>query len=290
LTAILAIGIFMRKSFDAFSKLCYNLRRLTLEVGNIDKLTHFMKRIAIVGLSFVWLFTASSFAKDSSYKDTLSHVPAAELPVRAAELIKNANARSRETVTIGVVKAAVSINPAAAPVIVASIARAVPDMASIAAATAAAAQPKQAVAITKAAAAAAPSKAALIVVAVCRAVPADYKNIAVAAAQAVPGSDKEILTAMAAAFPELKSGIDSLLTSHSGNPPNVSYALTSISPATSQSGPGTTTPSIPAPLARGPAIGPPFIPLSQTPTNVTPGTSGNVPPGTRGGPTDYAQP
>jgi len=187
---------------------------------------------------------------------------------------------------VDVVKTTVAINPAAAPVIVSAIARALPDMAPTAAATAAAAQPRQAAAITKAATSAAPSKAARIVVAVSKVVPNDYRTIATAGSQAAPGSDKEILTALAAAFPELKAGIEHVLATQSGNPPTVSYALTSVSP----------TPIRPAPngsftsLARGPAVGPPFIPLSQTPTNITPGTSGNVPPGSRGGPTDYAQP
>jgi hypothetical protein len=48
-----------------------------------------------------------------------------------------------------------------------------------------------------------------------------------------------------------------------------------------------TTPSLQgAPIARGPAIGPPYQPLTSTPTNVTPGTSGEVPPGGR----NYAAP
>jgi hypothetical protein len=243
-----------------------------------------MKWIGMIGLSFVWLLAADAYAKDSSYKETLSRVPAAELPVKAAELIKDAKPRNRQEVTVDVVKTAVSINPAATTVLVRSICRAVPDMACVAAATAAAAQPNLAVAIAKAATSASPSKAAQIAVAVCQAVPNDYRNISIAVAQAAPRSDKEILNALAASFPELKAGVE-LLTTLSGNPPTVSYALASIHPTTAQS-----TPLFPVSLARGPAVGPPFIPLSQTPTSVTPGTSGNVPPGARGGPTDYAQP
>jgi hypothetical protein len=242
----------------------------------------------IMTLSLVWLVASSSLAKDPSYQDILSHVPAAELPAKAAGLIKDANSSTREAVTRDVVKTAVALNPAAAPVIVSAIARAVPEMAAFAAATAAAAQPRQAPAIAKAAAAAAPSKAGKIAAAVCRVVPNNYRNVAVAVAQAVPGSDKEILNAMATAFPELKAGINSVLAAHTA--PSVSYALASSTPTIEQSPSPAPTGSIPPPLARGPAIGPPYLPLTQTPTNVTPGTSGNVPPGTRGGPTDYAQP
>jgi len=247
-----------------------------------------MKRIAIIGLSFVWLATTSSFAKDSAYKEILTRVPAAELPLKAAELVKDAKPRSREGVTIDVVKTAVILNPAAAPVIASTVARAVPEMAATAAAAAAEAQPKQAAAIAKAVAAAVPSKAGKIVVAVCRAVPNDYRNIAITTAQAVPGSDKQILSAITSAFPELKSGIDHALAAHTGTP-SVSSALASAPPTIDQS-PAPCATLIYQPFPRGPTPGPPFIPISGTPTNITPATSGNVPPGARGGPTDYAQP
>jgi len=249
-----------------------------------------MKRIAIIGLSFVWLATNSSFAKEPGYKEILTRTPAAELPLKAAELVKDAKPRSREGVTINVVKTAVILNPAAAPVIASTVARAVPEMAATAAATAATAQPKQAVAIAKAVAAAVPSKAGKIVVAVCRAVPNDYRNIATATAQAVPGSDKEILSSMATAFPELKSGIDHAFAAHVGSPASVSTALASAPASVDQSPAQTSVGLGSSPFARGPTVGPPFIPISGTPTNITPVTSGNVPPGARGGPTDYAQP
>jgi hypothetical protein len=51
--------------------------------------------------------------------------------------------------------------------------------------------------------------------------------------------------------------------------------------------PATTATAAPVtPLARGPAVGPPYIPLTSTPTNVTSGTSGQVPTGGR----NYAAP
>jgi hypothetical protein len=236
-----------------------------------------MKKIAVMTLSAVWLGTSICPAGDSTYKDLLAKVPAAELPAKSAGLIKDAKARDREVVTRDVVKSAVELNPAAAPLIVSAIAQVVPDMAALAAGVAAAEQPKQAAAIARAAAAVAPAKASKIVVAVCRAVPNDYRNIAVAVAQAVPGSGQEVLKAVAIVRPDLQPGIDRVLVSYGNNLPTVGAVLD----ANLTAGNG-----LPVSLARGPAVGPPYIPLSGTPTNVTPGGSGDVPPGGR----DYAKP
>ncbi len=241
-----------------------------------------MKWIALVSLGLVWLGTSLCPATDSPYKSILSQVPAAELPAKSAGLVKDARARDRESVTRDVVKSAVEINPAAAPLIVSAIARAVPDMAPLAAGVASAQQPKQAAAIARAAAAIAPATADKIVIAVCRAVPNDYRNIAVAVAQAVPGSGSEVLKAVATVMPDLQPGIDRVLASYGNNLPSVGAVLDArLSPGGQGAGD-----SLPISLARGPTIGPPFIPLSGTPTNVTPATSGNVPPGGR----DYAPP
>src|SRR5258706_8065242 len=143
-----------------------------------------MRHITMIALGMICLGAVNLLAKDgqkaSSVIETLSGVPAAELPAKAAQLVKEAKARERETTTINVVKAALAMNPAAAPAIVGAISRAVADMAPVAAGTAAAEQPSQSCAIAKAAAAAAPSQAAKIVVAVCRAVPNEYRCIAIA--------------------------------------------------------------------------------------------------------------
>src|SRR5712671_6672773 len=78
--------------------------------------------------------TFSSFAKDNAKPVSLilSSVPAAELPAKAAQIIKDAKVRDREATTLNVVKVAVGMNPAAAPVIVGAIAREVPTMAPVA--------------------------------------------------------------------------------------------------------------------------------------------------------------
>ncbi|MES1180527.1 MAG: hypothetical protein ABUL66_01550, partial [Verrucomicrobiota bacterium] len=102
----------------------------------------------------------------------LSSATAVEMPGKAAELVKAADAKTIQQTTIDVVKAAIGLNPAAAAIIVGAIAKSSPEMAATAAATAISLLPKQAVALARAAAAAAPEQAGKIVEAVCRVVPA----------------------------------------------------------------------------------------------------------------------
>ncbi len=255
-----------------------------------------MKIIASIVLSVIFLAPGIASAKDAPkanpYGASLAAAPAAELPAKAADLVAHTRARERVAATIEVVKAAVAINPAAAPATVGAIARAVPAVAHIAAGTAAAEQPKQASAIAKAAAAAAPSKAGKIVIAVCRAVPNDYRNIAIAVSQAAPTSGKEIVKAVAAALPELKPCIEKTLAAYSGTVVSVAGTLDQVAimsqttTVASGSKSPTTSPNVPMGLSRGPSVGPPYLPITSTPINVTPGTSGEVPEGGR----NYAQP
>ena len=257
-----------------------------------------MKTIIAVVLSVACLTALNSFGRDASkanpFNETLAAAPAAELPATAADLVLQARSRDRQATTVNVVKSSVAINPAAAPAVVGAIARAVPDMAPLAAGTAAAELPKQAAAIAKAAAAAAPSKAGKIVVAVCRAVPNEYRSIAVAVSEAVPGSGKEILKAVASALPGLKPGIETALAGYSGNVPSVGIALdqaAKASPGTAAASSYAVVPNAvgtgPAsggglgPMVRGPAVGPPYIPLTTTPVSVSATNSGIVPPGGR---------
>ncbi|HWX22743.1 MAG TPA: hypothetical protein VN578_22805 [Candidatus Binatia bacterium] len=252
-----------------------------------------MKRMINIALAmmFVAVSWANDAAKTSALHQTLSQVPAAEMPAKAGELVKAAKARDRGFLTVDVVKTAIAINPVAAPAIVGAISRAVPDMASIAASTAAELQPKLAPEIAKAAAAAAPSKAGKIVVAICRVVPQQYHDIATNVAQAAPGSGQEILRALASLFPELKPGIDQALAGYAGTPPSVVAVLDSArvsanlgAPTAPMNSLGTPTgPPVLGGLAvRGPSIAPPYIVPSGTATNFGPS-------GTRGG-RNYAAP
>jgi len=246
-----------------------------------------MKRIAGIALSVAFLVACHSFGKDASktnpFKQTLAAVPSVELPAKAAACVLQTKPLARPPVTTQVVKAAVGINPVAAPAVVGAIARAVPEMASVAAGVAASAQPKQAAAIAKAAAASAPAKAGPIVLAVCQAVPSAYRDIAVAVSQVVPGAAKEILDAVAAAIPNLRLPIEKTLAAYGGN---VSSVADTLSLAANFLQNSTVSDSSSAGMARGPAVGPPYIPLTTTPITVTSGTSGQVPTGGR----NYAAP
>jgi len=258
-----------------------------------------MNPIVSILLGVAFLAAGSSFGKDApkanAFNEVLAAVPSAELPAKAADLVSHARSHDWYTTTVSVVKSAVGINPVAAPAIVGAIARAVPNMASVAAGTAAELQPKQAAAIAKAAAAAAPSKVGKIVTAVCRAVPNEYRNIAAAVAQAVPGTEREIVRAVAAALPGLKPAIDNTLAGYGGSVVSVTDTLDRAAKAslgsltsvpTALTVPTLLVSAPPLGTTRGPASGPPYHPLTATPTNVTPGTSGQVPTGGR----DYAAP
>ena len=90
-----------------------------------------MRYIASITLLLTFLVACNSFGKDAPkvnpFNATLAAAPAAELPAKAADLVQRAKSRDRYTTTVNVVKAAVGINPAAAPAIVGAIARSVPD-------------------------------------------------------------------------------------------------------------------------------------------------------------------
>jgi hypothetical protein len=250
-----------------------------------------MKYITVIALSVAFLTACPSFATDAPkanpFNATLATVPAAELPAKAADLVLQAKPRARQAATVNVVKSAVGINPAASPAIVGAIARAVPQMAAAAASTAASEQPKQASAIAKAAAAAAPAKAGQIVSAVCRAVPNEYQAIAVAVSQAVPAAGKEIVDAVASALPNLKPSIEKVITGYGGIVASVADTLSQAARISTVADTSSTPTAAGAgSFARGPAVGPPYIPLTTTPTSVTPGTSGPVPTGGR----NYAAP
>jgi hypothetical protein len=242
--------------------------------------------LVVLSACCISTWTLSAAEAPNTFRQSLSQAAPADLPPKAAALVKAAKTRDREDTTIKVITAALEVNPAAAPAIVGAIARMVPDAAATAAGTAAALQPKQAAAIARAAAAAAPSKAAKIVEAVSRAVPTEYRGIALAVGEINSISAKAVVEGLAAAQPAMKPSLESGLAHFGGNPPSVQALLDYQATST------TTTPGSALPasglsgFARGPALGPPYIPLSGTPNNLNPGNSGNVPPGGR----DYARP
>ena len=249
-----------------------------------------MKTIKLLSLAMATTLIAAAeiFAGDTPpanpYFGTLSAVSPAELPAKSAALVAKADAKNRAESTVNVVKAAVGLNPAAAPAIVGTIAQSAPEMASVAAGAAVALVPDQAVAIAHAAAAAAPSEAGKIVEAVCRLVPNQFKAVAEAVAAVAPGTGKAILAGVSKAIPELKEPINKALAVSTSDNPSVSDVMNSVKPIDIAVGnlPQSDGASM-KPLFH---VGPPYIPPPPTPITVSPNPGGTVPIGGR----NYASP
>lgn len=219
----------------------------------------------------------------------LSTATSAELPAKAAGLVSKADSKIRQQTTIDVVKAAVGLNPAAAPVIVGTIAQSTPEMAAMAAGTAAGLVPDQVEAIARAAAAAAPKQAGKIVEAICKVVPSAYKKVALAVAEVVPGAGKEILAGIAVAIPSLKGTINQILIAYKGNStPSVSAALDQVALSEKSDSAKTDVAAIGGmtPLNVTPTFKPPYVPVPGSSINLNPNLGGVVPPGGR----NYAAP
>jgi hypothetical protein len=249
----------------------------------------------LLALTLAVKLVAAETAGNNQFFSKLSSATSAELPAAAAELIKQSDAKDVKATTISVVKAAVGLNPAAAPVIVGSIAQSTPEMSGIAAATAVALLPNQMVAIAQAAAAAAPGEAGLIVEAICRVLPANYRVVAETVANIVPGADKEILAGIVAAIPELQGNINQALAGYNGKIPSLNavldqaaqiqstsgiLALTTGTPAGASPTSRVGTPVVPfTSLPQGPSPKPPQVTISTTPTVINPSSGTTAPAG-----------
>jgi hypothetical protein len=172
--------------------------------------------------------TGGNSSAANIYLPVLSAATQAELPAKASELVSQATDKNRRQTTIDVVRAAVGLNPAAAPAIVGAIAQTSPEMAAVAAVTAIGLVPDQVVVIARAAAAAAPAKAGEIVKAICRVFPEQYQSVAEAVAQVVPTAAKEILAGVSEAIPALKGSINKVIAGYSGDVPSVSSVLDQV--------------------------------------------------------------
>jgi hypothetical protein len=218
--------------------------------------------------------------KANPFFATLSKATQMELPGKTAALVAKTGAKQQKQATIDAVTAAVGLNPAAAPAIVASVAQSVPEMASVAASTAVGLVPNQAAAIARVATAAAPKQAGKIVEAVCRVAPQHYKEVANAAAEVAPDQSRAILAGVAAGIPALKDSINQMLAASASSPVTVSAVLDQAQPSTDLA------PLSVAPRATIPVVGPPYVPPSGTHTNLDPGSGTEVPSGGR----DYSGP
>ena len=228
-----------------------------------------------------------ALAKDEprviALQETFRKVPAAEVPAKAADIVSQTDASSRNAVAADVVKAALKKRSTIAPSLVGAICRKAPETAPTVAATAAELQPKQAKVIAQAAAAAAPAQAGEIVKAVCKVAPRQYREVALAVSKVAPNSAREILAGLSEALPTLRPRIDQAIASSKGQPLVVASVLDRVAPADASLAvaSGVTAP----PPVRGPTIAGPYIPLSTTPTNLPP-TGGDMPAGSR----DYSPP
>src|SRR5512141_2801320 len=104
-----------------------------------------MKRITILTLTLslgLVCGTLEAAISTAGVKQSLSSVPAAEIPAKAAELLKAAKAKERPAVTVQAVNDALEINPTLAPAVVGAIAKSSPETAALAAGAAAQRQPK----------------------------------------------------------------------------------------------------------------------------------------------------
>jgi hypothetical protein len=155
----------------------------------------------------------------------LKGVPAAELPAKAAELVKGSKRLDQTAMAKNVVKAAVKINPAATPLVIGAVAHAVPETAAVAAQAAAIDEPLETEEITMAAVAVVPTRAGEIVLAVCRAMPDDYRRIAIIAARTAPAAARDILNAVGAIRPDLKPYIDVEMAPPTRGIPSVTWCL-----------------------------------------------------------------
>lgn len=222
---------------------------------------------------------AQADQKTDALRTALSKVATAEVPAKAAEIVANAKAADRESVTAEVVKLVVKSHPTMNLATVSAISSKCPAAAPTAAAAAAKLQPKQATLIAKAAAVAAPDQAGAIVSSVCKIV-TNQSELALAVAEAAPHATMEILDALENVMPNMKPRIDVAIASFNGNVPSVAAVLDRASSGTSGS---LTTPA--GSGVRGPQIGAPYVPKPAVVNTITPATSGLVT-----GPRDYSAP
>ena len=128
----------------------------------------------------------------SAINKTIKAAPAADLPVKAAELVTQSAKKEKEAVAVAVVRAAIAKKPAIAVSIVSSVVKAAPFTAPAVAAAAAKLAPDQLEAIATAAALAAPELADKIVAAIVDVYPKAEERVAKAVMLAVPQAQAKI--------------------------------------------------------------------------------------------------
>src|SRR5437773_4219560 len=128
----------------------------------------------------------------SAINKTIKEAPAADLAVKAAEMVTQSAKKDKEAVAVAVVRAAITKKPASAVSVVSSVVKAAPSTAPAVAAAAAKLAPDQMEAIATAAALAAPELADKIVAAIGDVYPKDEERVAKAVMSAVPQAQAKI--------------------------------------------------------------------------------------------------
>lgn len=142
-----------------------------------------MKKLALVAVLAALSFGASvANAKDAVNSKaavrTLARVPAAEMPVVAAQLVSGASAEDKAAVATALVRRVAQSHPVALRHVVASIAKADPSLAAVVAGAAAKANPEGVASIVTAACNAAPDQAAEIIAVSSRSTSASHVQLA----------------------------------------------------------------------------------------------------------------
>jgi UDP-GlcNAc:undecaprenyl-phosphate GlcNAc-1-phosphate transferase len=232
--------------------------------------------------------TSGECPASAALQESFAEISRVELPAKAAHLVLSAKLGERSEMTRTVVQAAGRVSVAVVPAVVGAISKTTLEMAALAAGEAAREQPAQACAIATAAAAGAPAQTRAIVLAVCRAVPGDSGKVALSVEHALPNPGSQFREAPAERVPGIRNA--SLTNSEpvwaspfKATVPAPGIARSFSEPEHVRRGYRTASRD---PVARGPTIGPPFVPLSGTVTNIKPSTSGTVPTGGR----NYARP
>ena len=153
------------------------------------------------------LFAVPALADDArvtAYQSQLRGVRVTHIASETAKLVVAEKSDVRAAAAADAVTAAISLRAPSAPLVVGSVAKALPETAAIAAATAVKLQPKMAGQFAKAAVSAAPSEIGSIVGAMCKAQPVSFYAIGVSASEGAPKASDKVLPAITAAVPALK--------------------------------------------------------------------------------------
>lgn len=213
------------------------------------------------------------------YIVSLERLRAPELPARAARIVAEEEETARLETTRQVVLAAYRVNRASLLPVVGAIARTTPSVAPVAAATAASQQPQMARYAARAAAAAAPGEVTRIVEAVGREVPAAAPDVAISAGTVVPQGDRAAIEGFRKVSPDWELALDEAQRDLPAADQTVSKVVVRakwlIAHGQSRSDVAGPVGPMSDPVAKK---GPPFQPLTRTPTVIEPNGDSAVPP------------